>query len=56
MSRWPSKRLLKRMAREEMPDYAPRDSAHIQGSMWDEWDDAGELVESPDEVSDELQR
>jgi hypothetical protein len=43
MSRWPSKRMLQRAARKVDPDanYVPQDSAHLEGSVWDEWDDAG---------------
>ena len=48
MSRWPSKRMVQRAARKVDPDanYVPRDSAHIQGSTWDDWDDAGQPTQT----------
>ena len=64
MTRWPSKRMVKRMARKDMPDYQPRDNAAVEGEKWG--DDTGCHVEhinerdygiaSVDEVLDDLQR
>ena len=66
MSLWPSKRMIQRMARKDMPDYRPRDNAALQGGDWDTAPDYYEAeqrrntpdysVHSIDEALDDLQR